>query len=101
MLARVPSAGSAGQVVLLAAAAAADLARCYQGPVAALRRRRAGLVLCPGPGDGEPFGIRLPRVPLPRRPGSGWLVDGETVQRVQVARREPSSSGTAVTGLPP
>jgi S-DNA-T family DNA segregation ATPase FtsK/SpoIIIE len=98
VLARVPPLGSAGRVVLLAAATAPELARSYQGPVAALRRQRAGLVLCPGPGDGEPFGIRLPRTPLPRRPGSGWLVTGDRIQRVQVARRERRSSDAAVTG---
>jgi S-DNA-T family DNA segregation ATPase FtsK/SpoIIIE len=100
VLARMPPPGHAGRVVLLAAATAGELARCYQGPVAALRRRRAGLVLCPAPGDGEPFGIRLPRLPLPRRPGSGWLVTGDTAQRVQVARRERSANGSAVRGGP-
>ena len=66
---------------------AADLSRLYQGPVAALRRGRCGLLLQPGPGDADLLGIRLPRAPLPQRPGSGWLVTGGVVQRVQVARR--------------
>ena len=33
------------------------------------------------------LGVRLPRTPVPVRPGSGWLVTGGTVERVQVARR--------------
>jgi DNA segregation ATPase FtsK/SpoIIIE, S-DNA-T family len=52
-----------------------------------LRRGRNGLLLCPGPGDGELLAIRLPRTPLPVRPGSGWLVTGAGMERVQVARR--------------
>jgi S-DNA-T family DNA segregation ATPase FtsK/SpoIIIE len=76
-----------GPVVLLAAAQAAQLAAYYQGPVAALRRARTGLLLCPGPGDADLLGVRLPRTPVPVRPGSGWLVTGGTVARVQVARR--------------
>jgi DNA segregation ATPase FtsK/SpoIIIE, S-DNA-T family len=59
----------------------------YQGPVAELRRARTGLLLCPGPGDADLLGIRLPRTPLPHRPGSGWLVSGAAMHRVQVARR--------------
>ena len=46
----------------------------YQGPVAALRRARTGLLLCPGPGDADVLGIRLPRTPLPAsaRVAAGW-----------------------------
>jgi S-DNA-T family DNA segregation ATPase FtsK/SpoIIIE len=73
--------------VLLAAGAAADLARCFQGPVAALRRGRTGLLLRPGPGDADLLGVRLPRTPVPARTGAGWLVAAGTVTRVQVARR--------------
>ena len=58
----------------------------YQGPIAALRRGRSGLLLCPGAGDADLMGIRLPRTPLPVRPGSGWLVTGAGLERVQVAR---------------
>jgi S-DNA-T family DNA segregation ATPase FtsK/SpoIIIE len=77
----------AARVVLLAASHAAQLSAHYQGPVAALRRARVGLLLCPGPGDADLLGVRLPRTPVPVRPGSGWLVTGGTAQRVQVARR--------------
>jgi S-DNA-T family DNA segregation ATPase FtsK/SpoIIIE len=74
-------------VALIAAAHAAQLSAHYQGPVAALRRARVGLLLRPGPGDADLLGVRLPRTPVPARPGSGWLVSGGTAERVQVARR--------------
>src|SRR6185312_3303448 len=76
-----------GAPLLLAAGSAADVARLYQGPVAALRRHRSAVLLTPAPGEADLLGIRLPRTPVPLRPGSGWLVSGGQVQRVQVARR--------------
>ncbi|MGY1604164.1 FtsK/SpoIIIE domain-containing protein [Geodermatophilus sp. SYSU D00815] len=86
LLTTLPGAGATGRVVVLAAGQAADLGRHYQGPLADLRRSRSGLLLTPGPGDADLLGIRLPRVPVPARPGSGWLVVAGTPQRVQVAR---------------
>jgi DNA segregation ATPase FtsK/SpoIIIE, S-DNA-T family len=86
-LTRLPALGVRGGIALLAAAAPGQLSGHYQGPVAALRRSRMGLLLCPGPGDADVLGIRLPRTPLPVRPGSGWLVTGSGLERVQVARR--------------
>jgi S-DNA-T family DNA segregation ATPase FtsK/SpoIIIE len=83
--------GTGGRAPLLVAAQPADLAGHFQGPVAALRRSRAGLLLRPAPGDADLLGVRLPRTPLPLRPGSGWLVEGGTVQRVQVARRRSAA----------
>ena len=35
------------------------------------------------------------RTPVPARPGSGWLVAGGSVQRVQVARRRSVEAGDA------
>ena len=73
---------------------AAELGGAYRGPVAALRRRRSGLLLCPGPGDADLLGVRLPRTPVPVRPGSGWLVDSGVPRRVQVAfRRTAEETG--------
>lgn len=80
-----------GAVLLLAAGSAGQLTSHYQGPVAALRRARTGLLLCPTPADAETLGIRLPRLPLPARPGSGWLVEDGVAQRVQVARTTPDA----------
>lgn len=91
-LAALPVAGAGPRVVLVAASSAGQLSGHYQGPVAALRRDRSGLLLCPGPGDGDLLGLRLPRVPLPVRPGCGWLVAGGRPERVQVAAgRRPAS----------
>ena len=87
LLTRLPVPGGGDGPVLIAAGTAADLARCFHGPVAALRRGHTGLLLRPGPGDADVLGVRLPRTPVPGRPGSGWLVVSGTVTRVQVARR--------------
>ena len=89
-LGALPTVGSRTGVAFVAAASPGQLTGYYQGPIAALRRSRAGLLLCPGPGDADLLGVRLPRTPLPVRPGSGWLVTGATVDRVQVARRQPA-----------
>ena len=98
-LTRIVAVGRSSGVALVAAAHAGQLSAHYQGAVAALRRNRAGLLLCPGPGDADVLGVRLPRTPVPQRPGSGWLVTGASLQRVQVARREPPpGSGRPATG---
>ncbi|MGY1693461.1 FtsK/SpoIIIE domain-containing protein [Geodermatophilus sp. SYSU D00814] len=78
-------------VVVLAAGTAGELSGAFRGPVADLRRSRSGLLLCPGPGDADLLGIRLPRAPVPARPGSGWLVTAGTARRVQVARHRDGS----------
>ncbi|HLM04218.1 MAG TPA: FtsK/SpoIIIE domain-containing protein [Blastococcus sp.] len=88
-LSGLPTPGAASGIALIAAGSPGTMSGHYQGPVAALRRGRSGLLLCPGTGDGEVLGIRLPRTPLPVRPGSGWLVTGTRTERVQVARSAP------------
>jgi S-DNA-T family DNA segregation ATPase FtsK/SpoIIIE len=88
-LALLPTPGAPSGVVLVAGGHGSQVATWFQGPVASLRRARSGLLLTPVPGDAEVLGLRLPRTPVPRRPGSGWLIlDGGPV-RVQVARRSP------------
>jgi S-DNA-T family DNA segregation ATPase FtsK/SpoIIIE len=87
VLSALPALGSRSGVALVATATAGQLAGHYQGPVAHLRRSRSGLLLCPAAGDAEVLGLRLPRSPLPVRPGSGWLAAGTRLERVQVARR--------------
>jgi S-DNA-T family DNA segregation ATPase FtsK/SpoIIIE len=90
VLAAIGSALPAGVVAVLTGTAA-ELSSAYRGPVAALRRRRSGLLLCPGPGDADLLGVRLPRAPVPVRPGSGWLVQAGVPHRIQVAlRRGPA-----------
>ncbi|MCZ2829691.1 FtsK/SpoIIIE domain-containing protein [Modestobacter sp. VKM Ac-2986] len=79
--------GAAGnRLLVLATGTAAELAASFRGPVAGLRRSRTALLLRPAPGDAELLGLRVPRTPLPSRPGSGWLVDARGATRVQVAR---------------
>jgi DNA segregation ATPase FtsK/SpoIIIE, S-DNA-T family len=92
-LGALPAVGGRSGVALVAAGGPGQLSAHYQGPVAALRRARAGLLLCPGPGDADLLGVRLPRTPLPMRPGSGWLVTGSGMERVQVARRRLPPTG--------
>jgi S-DNA-T family DNA segregation ATPase FtsK/SpoIIIE len=91
-LSALPALGARAGLALIAAAATGQLSGHFQGPIAALRRHRAGLLLCPGHGDADLLGIRLPRTPVPVRPGSGWLVTGSAVERVQVARRRISAA---------
>jgi S-DNA-T family DNA segregation ATPase FtsK/SpoIIIE len=87
------------RVALLAATSPGGLSAHYQGPVAALRRSRNGLLLCPGPGDADLMGVRLPRTPVPVRPGSGWLVIGGVPERIQVARRHRLAGGRSATAV--
>lgn len=96
-LAALQPTGARSRIVLLAAGSAGQVTTHYQGPVAALRRARTGLLLCPGPADAEALGIRLPRLRLPVRPGSGWLVRDGVAQRVQVAR-VPGGAGRGPAG---
>jgi S-DNA-T family DNA segregation ATPase FtsK/SpoIIIE len=81
-----------GHLLVLAAANAPELAGLFRGPTVALRRSRTTLLLRPAPGDAELLGLRVPRTPLPARPGAGWLVVGSDVTRVQVARRRTAAA---------
>jgi S-DNA-T family DNA segregation ATPase FtsK/SpoIIIE len=92
-ISRLAAMDPASSVALLAAASPGCLSTHYQGPIASLRRSRSGLLLCPGPGDADLLGVRLPRTPVPVRPGSGWLVASGVPERIQVARRRPPPDG--------
>ena len=83
-------AGPGRDLLVLAAGGAPDLAGAFRGPTVALRRSRTALLLRPTAADGQLLGIRLPRTPLPPRPGSGWLVTEGSARRVQVARQRTS-----------
>jgi S-DNA-T family DNA segregation ATPase FtsK/SpoIIIE len=95
VLSSLPGGGRAGEVLVVASGTAGELAGHYQGAVAALRRGRTGLLLCPGPADADLLGVRLPRTPVPVRPGSGWLVSSGGPVRVQVARRRSAQSSSS------
>jgi S-DNA-T family DNA segregation ATPase FtsK/SpoIIIE len=90
-----------GDLVVLAAAGAHELAGSFRGPAVALRRSRTALLLRPAPGDAELLGMRVPRTAPPPRPGAGWLLAGTGVSRVQVARhRVPARGGDQPGGVP-
>ena len=61
-------------VALVVAARADDLVTSYRGVAAEVRRHRYGVLLRPGPLDGELFGVRLPRPGGPAPPGRGFAV---------------------------
>jgi S-DNA-T family DNA segregation ATPase FtsK/SpoIIIE len=86
--------GSAGRAIVVASGTAVDLAGSFRGPAVALRRSRTALMLQPVAGDAELLGLRVPRTPLPFRPGSGWLITTTQATRVQVARRRRPATRT-------
>jgi S-DNA-T family DNA segregation ATPase FtsK/SpoIIIE len=55
------------------AARSDELAITYRGVAHEARRSRSGLLLQPGPGDGELLGLRLPRTRSVHLPGRGVL----------------------------
>jgi S-DNA-T family DNA segregation ATPase FtsK/SpoIIIE len=75
-------------LALVAAGRADDLATSYRGVAAEVRRYRVGVLLRPGPLDGELFGLRLPRRGNPGPPGRG------------VALADPSWGTQFATGGP-
>jgi S-DNA-T family DNA segregation ATPase FtsK/SpoIIIE len=88
-----PVGAAAKRPVVLGAGTAPDLAGAFRGPAVALRRTRTVLFLRPAAGDAELLGLRIPRSPLPPRPGAGWLVTPATTTRLQVARhRTPATA---------
>ncbi|WP_375487770.1 FtsK/SpoIIIE domain-containing protein [uncultured Jatrophihabitans sp.] len=90
-----------GQVSVLASGRPDELALAYRGLAAELRRSRSGIVLRPGPVDGELFGVTLPRARAVDPPGRGRLVGdpawrigtsaASAVVPIQVAYAEPAS----------
>jgi S-DNA-T family DNA segregation ATPase FtsK/SpoIIIE len=61
-------------VAVVAAGRADELATSYRGVAAEVRRHRVGVLLRPGPLDGELFGLRIPRHPGTGPPGRGMAV---------------------------
>ncbi len=54
-----------------------DVAAAFRGLASVMRRSRSGVLLQPGPGDGEIFGVRLPRVRSQPIAGRGVLVSDQ------------------------
>jgi S-DNA-T family DNA segregation ATPase FtsK/SpoIIIE len=61
-------------LIVVASARSDEIATAYRGIGAALRRNRCGLLLRPGPVDGDVLGLRLPRHHEVVPPGRGLLV---------------------------
>jgi S-DNA-T family DNA segregation ATPase FtsK/SpoIIIE len=69
-VARAPSSG----VAVVVTARADELATSYRGVAAEVRRSHCGILLRPGPVDGELLGVRLPRRLAHDPPGRGVAV---------------------------
>jgi DNA segregation ATPase FtsK/SpoIIIE, S-DNA-T family len=74
--------------VVVVAARTDDLAVAYRGLLAVARRGRTGLLLQPGPTDGDAFGLRLPRTQTAATAGRGLLV-GDLLKLCGVSTRGP------------
>jgi S-DNA-T family DNA segregation ATPase FtsK/SpoIIIE len=73
--------------LVAAAGSAEDLNGVYRGPAVALKKSRSGMLLAPqAVGDGDLFGVRLPRSTVggPLLPGRGLLVRAGSVRGAQV-----------------
>ena len=66
------------RAAVIAAGRTEDLAASFRGPTVVIRRRRAGLLLQPGPVDGELLGVRTAGQRMPPVPGRGLLVTDTT-----------------------
>ncbi|NIZ93246.1 hypothetical protein F1544_19870 [Kineosporiaceae bacterium B12] len=70
---------------VVAAGSLDDLTALYRGPVVALKRQRAGILLGPrSPNDGDLLGVRLSRTSLGGPTGRGVLVRAGSAEAVQV-----------------
>jgi S-DNA-T family DNA segregation ATPase FtsK/SpoIIIE len=65
-------------LAVVVAGRADDLATSYRGIAAEVRRSQCGILLRPGPVDGELLGVRLPRRPSSGPPGRGVAVGDPT-----------------------
>ncbi|MDQ1742280.1 MAG: segregation ATPase FtsK/SpoIIIE, family [Pseudonocardiales bacterium] len=63
---------------VVAAARTEELMSSFRGPAVAVRRSRTGLLLQPGPADGELLGVRTGGRRMPLVPGRGLLITDST-----------------------
>lgn len=88
--------------IVIGAVRSDELLASFRSPVAELRRLRTGLLLCPGPGDGEAFGLRLPRAAQAGIPGRGLAVLPSGVVPIQLAMPDaPPVAGPEQVGSVP
>lgn len=78
-----------GRRAVIAAGRNDELGVIFRGPSVAVRRSRSGLLLQPGPGDGDLLGVRLPRMSSSTVPGRGVLIVAGEATPVQVALSDP------------
>ena len=94
-LCALPAVGVRTGVALIAAASPGQLSGHYQGPIATLRRSRAALLLCPGPGDARSAGHPAPADPATRtarqRVAAHRDLAGARAGRPQAATRCPAA----------
>ena len=75
---------------MILAGATSDLARQYSGFIRTALKSRCGMFVgIEGPGDGDLFGVRLPRGAGPGALGRGLLIRPGTMASVQIALPEP------------
>ncbi|WP_460607203.1 FtsK/SpoIIIE domain-containing protein [Jatrophihabitans fulvus] len=63
-----------GRAAVVAVARSDEVLADYQGLVATVRRERCAVLLRPGPGDGEPFGVRTAERAVTLPPGRALLI---------------------------
>jgi len=89
VLERVLVSGRDGEHGVILAGPVTDLGRCYAGFIYTALKSRCGLFTgLEGPGDGDLFGLRLPRGTGPGPLGRGLLVRSGTASPVQIALPE-------------
>jgi DNA segregation ATPase FtsK/SpoIIIE, S-DNA-T family len=89
VLERVLVSGRDGEHGVILAGPVTDLGRCYAGFIFTALKSRCGLFTgLEGPGDGDLFGLRLPRGTGPGPLGRGLLVRSGTTAPVQIALPE-------------
>jgi DNA segregation ATPase FtsK/SpoIIIE, S-DNA-T family len=94
VLERVLVSGRDGEHGVILAGPVTDLGRCYAGFIYTALKSRCGLFAgLEGPGDGDLFGLRLPRGTGPGPLGRGLLVRSGTTAPVQIALPELTRVG--------
>ena len=80
-----------------------DLAMAFRGVAADVKRARVGLLLQPGPGDGELFGVRLPYQRSVTPAGRGVLIAEELLpldrRSDELGRTHRGPGGAAMTAI--
>ncbi|MCE1178484.1 MAG: FHA domain-containing protein [Micrococcales bacterium] len=87
-LAHLAQRADQAELTLVCAADPARLAGQFRGPLIDVARAGCGILLSPGPRDGDLLGVRLPRGTSSAGAGRGLLVRGGEIEPIQVADRQ-------------